>query len=218
MHCPQVTITYSPGAATGGCLRLPSSSASPPACPSVVHPGHPMRPPAAVIVHGGAGPGVGVGAADLASEEERLRVARRIQLALQVPGVGQHELALPAVDACAVVTRLPRRDVVGDAGHDVGLDIDLAHVDGLAQHLHLAGMDVRVVLEDADQVGMEGGRQTGGVGVPEQDVERRRVVAEQVVVNPVVPDQVVRAQPGEDAPISEPSTTPLRLTAALMAL
>ena len=37
----------------------------------------------------------------------------------------------------------------------------------------------------------------GGVRVPEQDVERRWLLAEQVVVDPVVPDQVVRPQPGE---------------------
>ncbi len=37
----------------------------------------------------------------------------------------------------------------------------------------------------------------GGVRVPEQDVERRRLASEQVVVDPVIPDQVVRPQPGE---------------------
>ena len=37
----------------------------------------------------------------------------------------------------------------------------------------------------------------GGVRVPEQDVERCWLLAEQVVVDPVVPDQVVRPQPGE---------------------
>ena len=37
----------------------------------------------------------------------------------------------------------------------------------------------------------------GGVRVPEQDVERWRRASEQVVVDPVVPDQIVRTQPGE---------------------
>ena len=45
---------------------------------------------------------------------------------------------------------------------------------------------------------MQRGRQPGGVGVPEQDVECRRLLAEQVVVHPVVPDEVPRAEPGED--------------------
>ena len=43
------------------------------------------------------------------------------------------------------------------------------------------------------------GGQVGRVGVPEEDVERRRVLAQQVVGDPVVPDQVVRAQPREHA-------------------
>ena len=44
---------------------------------------------------------------------------------------------------------------------------------------------------------VEGGRQPGRVRVPGQDVEGRRVLTEQVVVHPVVPYQVVGAQPGE---------------------
>ena len=44
---------------------------------------------------------------------------------------------------------------------------------------------------------MQPGRQAGRVGVPVQDVEGGRVLAEQVVVDPVVPHQVVGTQPGE---------------------
>ena len=35
------------------------------------------------------------------------------------------------------------------------------------------------------------------VGVPVENVKRRRLVAQQVVVDPVVPDQIIRAHPGE---------------------
>ncbi|MCY1418602.1 hypothetical protein D9M71_341650 [compost metagenome] len=44
---------------------------------------------------------------------------------------------------------------------------------------------------------MQGGRQAGVVVVPVEDVEGRRLFAEQVVVDPVVPHQVVGAHPGE---------------------
>src|SRR3712207_7139031 len=37
-----------------------------------------------------------------------------------------------------------------------------------------------------------------GVGVPEEDVELRRLPALDVVVHPVVPDEVTGPQPGED--------------------
>ena len=46
---------------------------------------------------------------------------------------------------------------------------------------------------------MQTGGQVGGVRVPVEDVERGRRLAEQVVVDHVGPDQVVRPQPGEDA-------------------
>ena len=41
------------------------------------------------------------------------------------------------------------------------------------------------------------GGHPGGVGVPEQDVERGWLLAQQVVVHPVVPDQVAGPKPGE---------------------
>jgi hypothetical protein len=46
---------------------------------------------------------------------------------------------------------------------------------------------------------VQAGRQAHRVLVPVQDVERRRLLAEQVIVDHVVPDQVVRPQPREDA-------------------
>ena len=51
----------------------------------------------------------------------------------------------------------------------------------------------------SQEVAVQRRRQVGRVGVPEQDVERRRRLAHQVVGDPVVPDQVVRAQPREHA-------------------
>ena len=44
---------------------------------------------------------------------------------------------------------------------------------------------------------MQPRRQSRGVGIPVQHVEGRRALAHQVVVDPVVPDQIVGAQPGE---------------------
>ena len=44
---------------------------------------------------------------------------------------------------------------------------------------------------------MQGCGQAGSVVVPEQDVEYRRLVAQQIVIDPVVPDQVVGPHPGK---------------------
>jgi len=49
----------------------------------------------------------------------------------------------------------------------------------------------------SENVAVQPSGQPGGVGVPVQDVERRRRPALQVVVHPVVPDQVVGPEPGE---------------------
>ena len=59
-------------------------------------------------------------------------------------------------------------------------------------------LDETVGQVQVEEVGVQPGRQAGGVGVPVEDVERRRVLAEQVVVDPVVPHEVVGAQPRED--------------------
>ena len=61
----------------------------------------------------------------------------------------------------------------------------------------LFGIHERVGEVEVDVVAMQAGRQAGRIGIPVQDVESRRLVAEQVVVDPVVPDQVVRPHPGE---------------------
>ncbi len=45
---------------------------------------------------------------------------------------------------------------------------------------------------------MQGSGQARGVIVPEQNIEYRRLIAQQVIVHPVVPDQIVGAHPGED--------------------
>jgi len=59
-------------------------------------------------------------------------------------------------------------------------------------------MAQRVVLEEVQQVAMQRGGQARVVVVPVQDVEGRRFLAQQVVVDPVIPDQVIGAHPGED--------------------
>ena len=55
----------------------------------------------------------------------------------------------------------------------------------------------RVVLEDIQQVAMQGGRQARVVVVPVENVEGRWLLAQQVVVDPVVPHQIVGAHPGK---------------------
>ncbi len=115
-----------------------------------------------------------------------------------MPAAGQHKLHFATKQLRRFVARLPRRDVVVGAGQGIDIGGHLLEVDRRAAHFQGIGAHQRVVLEQLNQIAMEGGRQTCGVVVPEQDVEHRRLVAEQVVIDPVVPDQVVGAHPGED--------------------
>ena len=110
---------------------------------------------------------------------------------------GEHEPGVAAEQLGAAVAVLPGRDVVGDAGDNVGVGVDLGQVDGRAEGADRARVDQVVAHRDVDEVGVQPRRHPGGVGVPEQDVERRRLLAEQVVVDPVVPDQVAGPEPGE---------------------
>lgn len=88
--------------------------------------------------------------------------------------------------------------MVVDAGHAEAVDGDLLQVDRRAAHFQRAGTGQRVVLEQVEHVAVHGGRQPGVVVVPVEDVEGRWLAAQQVVVDEVVPHQVVGTHPGED--------------------
>ena len=111
--------------------------------------------------------------------------------------VGEDELALATQQPGRLVARLPGGDVVVQTGDTVEVASHLLQVDGRAGDLQGAGAVQRVALEQFDELAVQRGGQARGVVVPVEDVERRRLVAEQVVVDPVVPDQVVGAHPGE---------------------
>lgn len=66
--------------------------------------------------------------------------------ALQVPQIRQHESRVAAVDAGRGVTPLPRRDVIGDGAHDVGVDRHLAHVDRHATDRECLGIEEGIVV------------------------------------------------------------------------
>ena len=85
------------------------------------------------------------------------------------------------------------------AGDDVGVGPDLR------DHQPLAQRDVLVVRERvlevrlAQELGVGLARQVGAVGVPRQQVERRRLLAQQPAVDDVAEHEVVGAQQVEGA-------------------
>src|SRR5690606_31088368 len=124
-------------------------------------------------------------------------VARRIENALDMAAVGQDEATVAAEQQGRAIDRVPGRNVIVDAGHAEAVDVDLGQVHRRAADLQPTGAAEWVVLEEVDQVAMQGGGQAGVVVVPVEDVERRWLPAEQVSVDTVTPDQVVGAHPGE---------------------
>jgi hypothetical protein len=79
---------------------------------------------------------------------------------------------------------------------------DLAEVDRRPQHLDGSGLGERIVQRGPDEIAMQTRRQSDAALTSVQDVEGRRVLAEHVLVDDVVPDQITCA----DVRLELPST------------
>ena len=112
---------------------------------------------------------------------------------------GAHHKALLALeDLCRAVGGLPGHDVVLARAVDVDGGLDEAEVQLLAAHRQLARLFQLVLQVGVPQVpAVHRARQVGGVAVPVEQVEGRRLLALEVVADHVVPDQVVRPQEAE---------------------
>ena len=66
---------------------------------------------------------------DAAVQKQVLWIARRIDQALNMPAIGEHESAALAVDPGRIVAALPRRDVITQPRDDVAVEIHLRHVE-----------------------------------------------------------------------------------------
>ena len=93
--------------------------------------------------------------------EGRLRVARRVDQRGDVPAGRQDEPALPAEQLGGAVAGLPRAEVVGDPGGDVGVDGHRGEVDRRAEHRRLARLGQRVADGDVDEVAVQAPRSSG---------------------------------------------------------
>ncbi len=105
---------------------------------------------------------------------------------------------MPTEHLARAIAAFPGRDVVGAARDDVAVAMDVAEAQRASADRDAAGLRQGIGLQQREEVRMQSRRKPGGVRVPVQHVEGRRLVAHEVVVDPVVEDQVVGAQPGED--------------------
>ena len=125
---------------------------------------------------------------------------RRIDDAGDVAGTAQHELVGPAQHPRTGIGGGPRRDVVLDGGNEVGGRLHFRQVDGRPVEGDGARFDQLVADVHLAQVKqVHGHRHARRIRIPVQQVERKRVLAQQVVVDIEGPDQVVGAQHVEGA-------------------
>src|SRR4051794_24798666 len=80
----------------------------------------PVIPPAAGMFARAREPRFGISWQRRVEEVSGLRICRWIHDALDVPARGEHEVDFAAQDVPRLITRLPGRDVIRDARHDVG--------------------------------------------------------------------------------------------------
>jgi len=110
-----------------------------------------------------------------------------------VTTVAQDKLDLASQQLRGCVASLPRGDVIGDACDDIGIIGHFGQINRRPQHLEHPRMGKRIGFVQVEQLAMQSGGQARRVVIPVEHVEGCRVLADQVIVDPVVPDQVVGA-------------------------
>src|SRR5215472_17868945 len=121
---------------------------------------------------------------------------------------GQYERHLSAKHLRGPITRLPGAEVVGDAGDYICVSVDLRQVDRRSEHRRSIRLDQGIVKRELDEVVMQSSREPRRVSIPVQDVECGRRLALQIVVDPVVPDQIIWPEPGKDLGERSPVKVP----------
>src|SRR5215210_3715480 len=164
-----------------------------------LEPVRPVLPPGA-LVFGSVlppllgGPGL-AGVAALVDPVSALALGGRVDHARDVAAIGKGEAGLGVGELPDLPRRVPRDDVVLLGPNRVDLTLYLAEIYGPALYLHLARL-YEVVLEvgvaEVEAVGVA--RHARAVCVPVQEVEGWGLLAQEVVVDNVSPDQLARAQ------------------------
>ena len=87
--------------------------------------------------------------------------------------------------------------MIGQRTGDERFDFDAFEVNRFAEHFESAPLQHHIVLEDIEELAMQSCRQICAVHAPRQNVKGRRILPHEVVVAPIVPNQIIRPHPGE---------------------
>src|SRR5712692_5142425 len=131
------------------------------------------------------------------AEVLRLRITGWTYQCLHMAARVEHELRIAAEKPRRSMTRAPSDDMVRLTAHDVHVPGKVAQPDRRSENLGPRTIYQRIVQQQFKKIRMELRGQIGRIGVPVQNIECRRLLAHQVVVDPVMPDQIVRSEPRE---------------------
>ncbi len=115
-----------------------------------------------------------------------------------MPRSAQHEAHRPAEDARGFIRGFPRHDVIFTRGVHIGRQLHRLQVQRHPGHGERAGLAHLVFEIGVAQIpGKQRPRQIGRIGIPVQQIERRRRFALEVIADDVIPHQIVRSQAGK---------------------
>ena len=95
------------------------------------------------------------------------------------------------------IARAPWRNMVSCAAQYEHVASHLGQVERMIGNLECSGRCIGVGFEQFQEIAHQRRRQVGRIGIPEQDVECRGIITQQVIVDHIVPDQVIGPQPGK---------------------
>ena len=87
--------------------------------------------------------------------------------------------------------------MIGDTGHDIPITRHLGKINRCPQQRNSTGMRERVAQSDVEHLAVQSGGQARRIVIPVEHIKRGRVLTNEVVIDPVIPNQVIGAQPGE---------------------
>ena len=199
---PAGVSTYEPGAgSSAGCLVLPAASGAgrfAPPCRASQSPqcGHQLPGRLSACASQSSASSAGA----LVDPVIASHLLRRVDDAGDVAGRTERERHLAAEERGRPVGGMPRHDVIVARGVHVGGHRHAREVDGLSGHRQRPGLAQPVVeVEIAQVIDVHRAWQVRRVAVPVQEVEGRRRFALEVIVDDVVPDEVVGAEAREGA-------------------